>query len=208
MGNPYGGPFVDFAPMTRQIPARVYPPRYLRSAGTSPFPNVGPRVIDRSPVVAVPPERVIDRQPLATSIPPPPASQNPAPPPAAPSVASPPVAVASAPVATYAELPTSYLTGLGSFVGSDPSAFYTSRGAEQTAQRDYYNMLNMWQDATGVPLTSDDWPRVWAGLNAYRTGYAAPNRAFTVSDAYNYLRRMLASAPRADYVSYLRTGEI
>lgn len=110
---------------------------------------------------------------------------------------------------TYASLPDQYLKGLGGFVG-DPAAYYTSRGAEKQAQQDYWNMYNLWMNKTGYALTPDDWGRVWGGLGAYRTGYTVPgvNRSWTVSDAYNYMNRMLARAPEAPQVAYLRTGEI
>lgn len=113
-------------------------------------------------------------------------------------------------VPAYAGLPTAYVTGLKSFLGVEPSEYYATRGTEKTAQNDYYNMLNAWQNKTGVPLTPDDWGKVWGGLTSYKTGYAAPNeqRAWTVSDAFNYLGRMLTAAPPQPNVAYLRTGEI
>ncbi len=110
----------------------------------------------------------------------------------------------------FAALPESYLAGLKSFLGSEPTDYYGTRGAEKGAQTDYYNLLNAWQNKTGVPLTDDDWARVWSGLNAYRTKQIVPGQEqpFTVSDAFNYLGRMLTAAPRQPLVSYLRTGEI
>lgn len=116
----------------------------------------------------------------------------------------------TAPGTAFAALPASYLAGLKSFLGAEPTDYYGTRGAEKGAQTDYYNLLNTWQNKTGVPLTDDDWARVWAGLTAYKSGQQQPGqeRTFTVSDAFNYLGRMLTAAPRQPLVSYLRTGEI
>lgn len=113
-------------------------------------------------------------------------------------------------VPSYGGLPSQYLEGLKAFLGADPTEYYTTRGTEKAAQNDYYNMLNAWQNKTGVPLTADDWGKVWGGLTSYKTGFAAPNeqRAWTISDAFNYLGRMLTAAPQQTGVAYLKTGEI
>lgn len=111
--------------------------------------------------------------------------------------------------ATWAGLLPQYYAGLKSFVGV-PETWYAGRGGEKQAQTDYYNLLNAWSQRAGVPLTPDDWGSLWSSINAYKTGYQAqnPTRAFTMSNAFNYLNRMLASAPQAPNVSFLRTGEI
>ena len=140
---------------------------------------------------------------------------------------------------SFAGLPPAYLAGLAAFTGLDPSAYYATRAypptsaqlentqytgeqaiqaaaaataaaEEAMAKNDYYGFVNTWANKAGVNLTADDWARVWASLNAYRTGDARlnPNRAFTVSDAYNYLGRMLTREPTPPAIAYLRTGEI
>lgn len=129
--------------------------------------------------------------------------------PATTTTTTPPATTTTPAAETYATLPQQYLTGLTAFIG-DPKTFYATRGAEKQAQTDYYNFLNAWANRAGVSLTPDDWSRVWGSLQAYRTGYGAPNpaRVWTVSDANNYMNRLLTTTPTLPQISYLRTGEI
>jgi len=109
----------------------------------------------------------------------------------------------------YGGLPAQYLEGLQRFVG-DPATYYATRGNEAQAKSDYNNMLYTWSNRTGIPATPDDWSRIWGGLNAYKSGYTTPSvpREWNMSDAFNYLTRMLAAAPQQPQIAYLKTGEI
>jgi hypothetical protein len=142
---------------------------------------------------------------------------TPWPSPTGPSRAQPPTHPAVAPAAIpayptppappaapgYAGLPQQYLDGLQVFTGA-PGAYYGGRGAEKQAQQDLYTLSNTWQYKTGKALTPDDWPRLWAVLNAYRA--SRPNA--TMSDAQTYLAQILTRAPRPAPVAYLRTAEL
>jgi hypothetical protein len=150
-------------------------------------------------------------EPTGPTLPPgkgtPKSDQTPTPPATPAPTPAPPVAVPDP--NSWDSFAPQYLAGLKTFIG-EPTDWYQGRGGIQQAKTDYYNLLNAWSQRAGLPLTPDDWAPLWSSLGAYRTGYQTqnPTRAFTMSDAYRYMNRMLAGAPNPTPVTFLRTGTI